>query len=405
MKLNLKLIFTISNLLIFAFSSFAADWPNFRGIDKNGISRERGINQNWKNKKFRLLWKLPMGDKGFAGPSVANNMVYIIDRKGSNDIVKAIDLNTGKIKWSYKYYDGGGDNYGFARTTPTIDNNKLYVISKSGKLFCLNALNGKKIWNMDIVERFNGNLPSWEMAISPVIDGEKLLVVPGGRTNVVALNKNNGDVVWKGGNNDLPGYATPVIATINSSKQYLIFTGYNLIGLNPGNGKVLWKYPWQSTYYINAADPLVIDNKYIMITSQNTNGGMLLKVAKNNKKVEQVWNNVNSNVKAHFSSPIYYNNHVFTNSEPGYLVCMNKLSGRVLWKKRGFGKGGLIAVDNVIIAMDGNRGYIYFVEAKPKYKELAKIRVLRGQSWTAPIIADKKLIVRNKYAIACIDLR
>ncbi|MCP4749486.1 MAG: PQQ-binding-like beta-propeller repeat protein [Proteobacteria bacterium] len=404
MKLNLMLIATVANLLICTYSSFAADWPNFRGRDKNGISNERGINRNWSNKKFKVLWKLPLGDRGYAGPSVAKGTVYIIDRKGDNDIVKAIDLNSGRIIWDYPYYDGGSGNYGFARSTPTVDNNRIYVMSKSGKLFCLNALNGRKIWSMDIVERFHGRLPSWEMAISPVIDGNKLIVVPGGRTNVVALDKNNGDVIWKGGNGAMPGYATPVIATVNSLRQYLIFTAYNLIGIRPENGSVLWSYPWESTYYINAAAPLVIDNKYILITSRNTGGGMLLKISRDNGRAEEVWDRVNGNVKAHFNSPVYYNNLVFTNSDPDYLVCMDKLSGRVHWKRRGFGKGGLIAVDNIIIAVDGRRGYIYFVEAKPKYKELAKIRVLRGQSWTAPIIAEKKLIVRNKYAIACIDL-
>lgn len=404
MKSRIKQALWIVVLILCAGAVYADDWPQFRGINNDGISAETGINQNWSKKTFKILWEMPMGDDGYAGPCVVGKTVYIIDRKGDYDIVKAINIISGKIDWEYKYKEDSDENYGFARATPTFDNNKLYIISQRGKLFCLNSLNGKLIWKLDVIAKFNGKLPRWEMAISPVIDGDKLLICPGGKNNLIAINKNDGKVIWKGGNSDMIGYATPVIATIHSVKQYVLFTGYKAIGVNAKDGKVLWSFPWKTSYDVNAAMPLVIDNEYVFITSGYKHGSALLKISKDNSNAQNVWKEENKNMMAHFSSPIYYNGYIFGNSDPGDLVCLDKKSGKLLGKKEGFEKGGLIAVDGVIIALDGRKGQLYVVEAKPGLKELASVKILGGQSWTAPILSDKKLIIRNRDYLACIDL-
>ena len=251
----MKRKYLVLMLMILSVSLIAADWPNFLGPKKNGMSPERGINKNWSAKKPRVLWKMSMNDGGYAGPCIAEGKMFIVDHQGNQDIVKAVDMDNGKLLWKYAYSEPAYNNYGHARSTPTFDKGRLYTISQKGMLHCFNARSGSKLWSMNMIKKFNGRLPQWEMAVSPFIDGNRLVLIVGGSKNVVVLNKYNGKLIWRGGNSDKPGYATPVIARINGIKQYLIFTAKRIIGVAANNGRVLWKYFWYTPYDVNAATP------------------------------------------------------------------------------------------------------------------------------------------------------
>ncbi len=387
-------------IFLAANRSVAADWPNFLGPNRNSISPETGIGKNWNTQPPRELWRTPMSDDGYAGPSVANGKVFIINHDGDKDIVRALDLKTGKEIWAHTYPDSPKANYGFARATPTVDEGKVYTVSRFGIVHCLDENTGKPVWIKDVVKEFKGEIPRWEMAWSPLIDGDKLIVIPGGDgAAVAALNKHTGATLWKGGGSDKPGYATPVVATLNGVKQYIVFTAYHLIGVEAASGKLLWQLPWRTDWDVNAATPLVIEDK-IFITSNYKHGCALVSVAGNKPVI--VWEN--KELQCHFNSPILYNHHIYGISNE--LVCLDPQTGKALWKQPGFEKGGLIVVDGVLIAMDGAKGNIVMAEATPQaYRELGRIRPLGGQSWTAPIVADSKLIIRNKNTLACLDLR
>ncbi|MDH7571487.1 MAG: PQQ-binding-like beta-propeller repeat protein, partial [Armatimonadota bacterium] len=141
----------------------AADWPRFLGPNGTGISPEKGINKNWKVKPPRVLWQVPLGDNGFAGPAVAGGRVYIVDHEGENDVVRALSLATGKEAWRFSYRDTARENYGFARATPTVIGGAVYTLSRLGLLHCLDAATGKKKWAVDIIQTFNGKRPEWDI--------------------------------------------------------------------------------------------------------------------------------------------------------------------------------------------------------------------------------------------------
>jgi len=405
--MNRKIARTFRLVVLFAatvaLAVQAADWPHFRGPDANGISAEKGINKDWKAKPPKELWHVPVTDDGYAGPSVAAGKVFIIDHAATDDVVRAYDLTSGKQVWEFKYADADKPNYGFSRATPTYDSGKLYTLSRIGNLTCLDAEKGTKIWTHNLRKEFQGLTGRWDYAQSPVIDGEKLIVCPGGPNSVLVLNKLTGEQLFSGGGPDPAGYATPVIATINGKKQYVVFEGKALIGVDADKGgPPLWKCAWTTQSEVNAASPVVVDDSSIFVTSGYGVGCGLIKV--NGAQAQVAW--ANKEIKAHFNSPVLINGQIYGIGDGFGLVCLDPQTGKENWKQGGFEKGGLIAIDGVLIAMNGQAGDCVMAEAKPDaYKELGRFVPLGGQSWTAPIVADMKLIVRNKTKLACYDLK
>ncbi len=386
--------------LLLSLSAFADDWPAFMGPNANGVAPDQGINKNWAQKPPQVLWQAPLGDNGYAGPSVADGKVFIIDHEGANDIVKALDLGTGDEVWSFSYPDTQKYLYGFARATPVFDAGRLYTLSRLGLLHCLNAETGEKIWSRNIQAEFGGQRPKWDYAMSPLVDGEKLIVCPGGSgASVAALNKQTGETIWTGGGSDISGYATPVVATLHGQKQYVVFTGVSLIGVEAATGKLLWRVVWRTKHDVNAAMPIVGGN-FIFITSGYGHGCALVEITPQGPDV--VWSN--KLIISHFGVPIYYG-YVYGTSDTGHLVCLHSGNGTAMWQQPGFQKGGIVAVDGVLIVMNDKNGDVVMVTASHEgYQELGRVKPLGGQSWTAPIIADGKLIIRNKQALACLDL-
>ena len=155
-------------------AAHAADWPHFRGPDSNGTAPDKGINKDWKAKPPKQLWSVDMGDNGFAGPCVAAGKVFIIDHAGGEDIVRAYDLASGKEAWKFPYADPAKDAYGFAHSSPAFDSGKLYTLSRTGQLNCIDASNGKPVWSHNLRADFQGQTGNWEYAASPIVDGNKL---------------------------------------------------------------------------------------------------------------------------------------------------------------------------------------------------------------------------------------
>ncbi len=390
-------------VMIVATAAVAEDWPGFWGPNTDGMAPDQNINKNWGRKPPKTLWTIRMSDQGYAGPSVVDGVMYIIDYQNGNNVVRALDLKTGKDKWSYTFPDKRV-NYGAARSTPVYDDGRLYVIGQTGQVHCIDTgKKGQKIWSTNILKSFRGKTPKWYFAMSPFIDGKKLVLVPGGRAGVVTLDKMTGKVLARGSLNDVPGYATPVKATLDGKQQYIISMGTKICGVDPDTLKTLWSYDWENRFQVNAAMPLVYDGDKVFLTSGYRTGCVMIEI--DGDKVREVWRN--KAMSAHFSSPILYKGHIYGTSDPGLMLCIDPKNGRTLWKQRGFEKGGLVGVDGVAIALDGRGGDLMMVELTPKrYNELGRIsKPLGGQSWTAPIVADGKLLIRNKTALRCMDMK
>lgn len=378
------------------------DWPRFLGPSANNVSPEKGINKDWTNRPPKPLWKVDLSDNGYAGPAVAGGKVFIIDHAGSRDVVRALDLKTGADVWTFAYEDTASANYGYARSTPAISAGKVYTISRLGLVHCLDAATGKLVWSRDVAKDFGTKRPGWDLAGSPVLDGNRLVLAPGGQNAaIVVLNKDTGQTVLQGGGDVVTGYATPVIATINGVKQYVIFTAKSVRGVSATDGQVLWSVPWETSYDVNAPTPIVIGNS-VFVTSGYGKGCALIDVKADGASIR--WQS--RDLVSRFNTPVYWQNKIYGIGEPGNMVCLDPMTGQLHWKQSGFEWGGLVLVDGVLIALDGRTGACVMVRAVPEsYQEMGRFTPLGGQSWTAPVIAQGRLIVRNTKAIACFDLR
>lgn len=391
------------------------DWPQFLGPNADGISPQTGINKDWQARPPKVLWDIPMQDKGHAGPSVAGGAVFIVDHEGENDIVRAIDLKTGRDRWTFPYPESKQEDHGHARITPLVADGRVYTVSRLGLIHCLDAKTGDKVWSRDIVKDFKGSPPTWGLAMSPVLDGEKLIVCPGGPgASVVALDRKTGGTIWQGGGSYTGksglGYATPVIATLYGTRQYVVFMGTHVIGVDAGSGKELWKLPWSAIQC--TASPRVMGPDTIFITSfyDQKKSCALVKVSPDGAKV--VWEN--TNLRSKMATPIVFDGHIYGNdSATGSLVCIDAKTGDLRWKQAGFEQGGMVAVDGVLLALDGKSGDLVMVEMKSdSYRELGRCeplkyqgKGLRGNVWVAPIVADGKAIIRDRNRLVCLELK
>jgi outer membrane protein assembly factor BamB len=398
MRVN-RLLAIIACLTV-AAAVFAADWPVWLGPNQDGTAPDTGLNKDWDNNPPEKLWQVQMHDNGYAGPSVADGKVFIIDHEGQQDVVRAIDLETGDDVWECRYNDLEKANYGFSRSTPVYHDGRLYTVSFKGNVACIDAETGEIVWGVNMPGKFGGVRPTWGYAMSALIDGDRLIIVPGGENAcVAALDRMTGEIIWTGGGSDIPGYATPVKATIHGTPQYVVFTGKSVIGVDADDGSLLWRVPWETSHDVNAATPIV-SGDHVFITSNYRRGCAVVTVGENDASI--TWET--KGMWSHFNTPVYHDGYLYGPSNPN-LVCLDPSNGEQVWTQSGFERGGVCLVDGVILALSGNQGFLAMVEATPDgYNELGRFTPLGGQSWTAPIVADGKLIVRNKDALACFDL-
>lgn len=395
--------------LLIALPLSASDWPQFRGPNGDGVSGEKNLNKDWTAKPPKELWRAAMNDKGYAGASAAAGKVFLLDSNGQEDNIRALDSQTGKEIWSFKYpasytpmIGGGEADWGFGRTTPTYNNGHVYVLSALGKLRCMDAEKGAELWQRDIKTDFKGKPGAWHYTAPPIVDGNKLIVCPGGENaGVVALDKDTGKDIWKGGGSDKAGYALPLVGTLDGKKQYVVLTGSNLIGVDAENGSLLWSVPWVTDYDVNAATPIISGNT-VFVCSGEKHGSALIEVSGGAAK--KLWEN--EEMQSQFNGPILSDGYVYGIGDPGVLTCLDLKTGAVAWKQQGFEKGGVMAVDGALIAVDGAKGNVVLVSLNhDAYKELCRMKPLDGRHWSPPLVADGKLFIRNTETLVCLDLK
>jgi len=393
----------VAGLALIAGAGMAADWPNFLGPNKNSISPETGINKDWAGKPPKTLWTAPLHDQGYAGPSVAGGTLYIVDHVDKEDVVLALDLESGSEKWRFIYEAPGGENYGFVRATPAVDGGRVYTVSRDGVVHCFDTASGEKLWRQDALKDVGGKVPRWGVSSSPLVDGERVIVAGGGSdAHMLALNKENGKELWRGGGTDKLGYATPLKTKIDGRDQYLVFAGTTLRGIDARSGELLWDQAWKTRYDVNAAMPVPLGNGRVFVSSGYRRGCAVIEVDKGSASI--AWEN--KEIVAHFNSAILVKGLIYGTGDPGYLVCLDPRDGTTKWKQKDFEKGGLVGIDGHMIVMNGRDGDAVLVEINPgEYREKGRIRPLGGQTWVAPIVADKKLIVRNREKLAVLDLQ
>jgi outer membrane protein assembly factor BamB len=340
------------------------------------------------------VWSADVG-QGFSAVAVAGGKLYTMGNRGERDTVHCFDAATGKPVWAHSYRCGGGE-YGGPRATPTIDGTAVYTMSREALAVCLNAATGKVIWTRDLRKETGGEIPRWGFAGSPLVRGGRIFYNVGGAG--IALD-GRGNVVWKS-RGGTAGYSSPVPFRVGNQEAVLLFTGPGLVAVNAQNGRQLWDFPWNTSYDVNAADPIVVNGNVFISSNYNT-GCALLKVGAGRPSV--LWQN--RNMRNHFNSCVLLGGALFGNDE-NTLKCIDVSSGQERWRSRGIGKGGLIAANGKLIVLT-ERGELVVAGADAAaYRELARARVIDGMNWTHPVLANRRIYCRSHEGkLVCLDVR
>jgi outer membrane protein assembly factor BamB len=388
------------------FQSFAhaVDWPQWRGINRDGVSSEQISPARWGKDGPKQLWSKEVGT-GVSSVAVEGGRLYTMGNNGSTDVVFCLDAATGAEIWRHTYpqsldprqFEGGPAG------TPTVDDDRVYTLSHEGDLFCLAASNGKVLWRKNLLRDFGGSRPHWGYAGSLLVDGNLVIVDSGGGgASSVALDKTTGALKWKAGN-DEAGYSSPVAFDLAGTRCVAVFKADALVGLNAANGQEMWGYRWPIRNDINATTPIVFGDK-IFITSGYGTGCALVQVSPG--KATQIWRN--KNMSSQLGSPVLVRGYIFGidgNVGRGELRCLDAANGEMKWKQN-IGGGALIAVGAHLLALN-ERGELIVAEATPTaYRQLARAQVLGGHCWVAPAVADGKIYCKNNQGtLVCLDGR
>ena len=310
----------------FTASAWAADWPQWRGTNRDGTSADTGLLKEWPKEGPSLAWKIKGLGGGYSGPSIAAGRIFGMSNRGDDEVVWALSETDGKELWAtplgpaFKQVAPQGKEG--PACTPTVDGERLYVEGLGGAVACLQANDGKIVWQHSLTGDFGGGVPRWSYRESPLVDGDKVICTPGGQdATLVALDKLTGKTIWKSQAPDSPkaAYASAIAIDFDGQRQYVQLTAKTVVGVAASDGKFLWRYDQPANGMgINCSPPLYHDGKVFAASAYGRGGGLvkLSKDASGGVKAEEVY----------FSKKMQ-NHHGGTLLVDGYVYCGHKQNG------------------------------------------------------------------------------
>lgn len=401
-----------------------AAWPQWRGPNRNGLSAEQGLNQDWNAKPPKLLWTSEGMGGGYSSLSVSHGQIYTIGKFPAGEAVVALDGSDGRVVWKSPLTDKSPRNGGYEgpRCTPTVDGDRLYAISSDGKITCLSRENGSAIWSRDFVKDWGGRMHSgWGFSESPLVDGNRVLCTPGGSSAmIVALDKMTGKDIWKSAvprlgdkGGDGAAYSSIVVSNAAGVKQYVQLVGRGVVGVRATDGKFLWGYNLVANGTANIPTPITTGD-YVFCSSGYGTGAALLQLARDGDgvKADEVYF-LNGNVfQNHHGGMLLVGDYLYAGHghRNGFPICVELKSGKIVWggKQRGEGKGSaaIVYADGHIVFRYED-GKLALVEANPqeyRLKGTLTPAYQERESWSHPVIVGGKLYLREQNKLMCYDV-
>lgn len=377
------------------------DWPQWRGPQRNGISGEKGWAFQWPDDGPKVAWKSNVG-LGYSGFVVADGRAFTVGHADEKDTVFCFDADSGKQVWKHSYASALGDKYfqGGTTGTPTVDGDKLYWLSRWGDLFCFEAATGKIVWEKNIQKETEMKIPDWGFTGAPYVH-KNLLVLNVGDAGM-GVEKGTGGIAWKSENKN-PGYSTPVPAP--GTPNVVLGNADHYVSVDPESGKEAWRVRWVTQYGVNAADPIIQDQK-MLLSSGYGKGAGLFDLTKN--PPAEIWKS--KVLRTQLNGAVYFEGHVYgvdgDTTEKARLKCIEFATGKEKWSEPNIGSGGLTLADGKLIVLTG-QGELMVLPASPAaFQPTARAQILGGTSWTAPVLANGRIYCRNSRGdVVCVDVR
>jgi len=425
MKTKSKTSFIISLVLlvITGVNTQAQDWPQWRGANSDGISKEKGLHLNWSENKPALSWVFRQTGVGYSAPTIVGVTLYCQGAAEGNDFAFALDTKTGSLKWKQElgeiFVQDRGDG---PRGSVTVDGDKVYLIRGGGQIHCLSAADGKMLWQKDFKTDFDGKIMSqWGYSESPLVDGELVICTPGGsKGTMIALDKNTGALVWTSSEwTDDAGYSTPIVIEVDGIRQYIQQSAKGVAGVSAKDGKLLWRV--EVAGYRTAVIPTPIyHNNIVYVTSGYNAGCNSFKLTKEGDSfnVETVYSN--KNMVNHHGGVVLIDGHIYGFSDVSGWTCQNLQTGENVWSTgrtggtTDVGKGVILAVNKHLLLFDERSGLLAVAAASPdgwkefgrmEFPERTEIETRDNMVWTHPVVADGKLYLRDQDLLFCFDLK
>jgi outer membrane protein assembly factor BamB len=397
----------------------AANWPQWRGPERDGISQDTGLLQQWPAEGPRLIWQISDLGDGFSTPAVVDDRIYLISNEGhDNEFVQALDVEDGEQIWAQRIGVVGHPDqdppYPGARSTPTVDGELLYALGSDGDLVCMETENGKIRWQKHLRRDFGGEFGEWAYSESPLVDGDTLVCTPGGEdATLVALNKHTGDVIWKAQvpEGDEAAYSSVVIANAGGRKQYLQFLENGLVGIDADTGKLLWRYD-RTAQNSPANIPTPVSKDGFVYSASGRGGGGLVQITSTGGEVGVKEVYFDRKLPTSIGGAVLVGDYLYGTSGPT-MVCVEFKTGEVKWtQERGVAPASLCYADNRLYLHGERTGELALVEAtSDEYREHGRFTPPnqpdrgRSQAWTYPVVADGRLYVHDWGTMWCYDVR
>jgi outer membrane protein assembly factor BamB len=390
-----------------------ADWPQWRGLRRDGVAPGEGLLTTWPSDGPPRLWEASVGP-AYSSFAIAGGRAYTLQRDGDREELLCFDAAAGKLLWSEGYHQpipkGTSIAYGeHPRSTPTVADGLVYSVGILGRFQCRDALSGELKWEHGLLDKYGAPVLQWGTSFSPLVEGDLVITTPGGPGASVAFDRRTGREVWKA-LSDKAGYSSPIAVTLDGERLVIVFTGEAVVGLTAAEGRPCFRYPWATTADVNAATPIAfrtrvgdVERLYLFITSGYNKGCGLFNIRgkADDYRVKLVY--ASDRMCCHFSTPVRSGDHVYGFNET-QLTCLDLRTGKVRWKESGFRKGSLIRAGGSLIVL-GEEGRLALVEANPeKFHELATARVFSSRCWTLPAMAQGRLFLRDEEKAVCLKL-
>ena len=388
----------------------AADWPQWQGQDRTRISKETGLLKEWPAGGPRVIWRAGSLGSGYGSMAVAGDRVFLQGARGANSVVIALNRADGKEVWAktlgpietrMRTPQGAGP-----RGTPTVDGDRLYVLTENGDLACLKT-DGSAVWQLNILKEFGGSQLQWLISESPLVDGPHVVVSPGGPgAGMVKLDKMTGKTVWKSQDlSDTAAYSSIVAADVQGVRTYMTFTATAGVGVRASDGKLMFRYPNAANNIANVATPVYSDNKVFFASAYGTGGG-LLNLTVQNGEVRSTEAYFTREMKNHHGGMVLVDGYLY-----GYndliLTCLEFATGKMMWRDRSVGKGSVTYADGHLYLQSENNVVGLAEATSSGYREKGRFEIPdKGQmSWAHPVISDGRLYVRNQDTLLVYDIK